>query len=313
MNDHSTNIIAEATSDEVLMIAPRNFHVNADTLSTNTFQDNRNIDASTETIHLNACKEFDGFVDALLRNHVKVHVFERKSDCNSPDRIFPNNWVSFHSHQNMIYPMLPKNRRSERCQNIWEIIPKKYCKREITDWSFHESEGKFLEGTGSLVLDRKNKIAFAALSPRTDETLVHRWCQWMNYEPILFVAHINNNKVPVYHTNVVASVTQKHLFISLDCIADHSQKNQILDYAERFNKTLVPLTQQQTIEFAGNILEFLDSRNSSCIAISSRALKSYNNAQVKILESAGNVIPVDLSYIERYGGGSARCMLTELF
>lgn len=313
MNEHSTNIIPEGIAHALLMIAPKNFHINPDTLSTNTFQDSRNTLPDNREIHSAACREFDGFVEALLKNHVTVHVFEGNSDCTSPDRIFPNNWVSFHQQHNMIYPMQPVNRRTERCQNIWDIIPKRYQERDRIDWSFHESEEMYLEGTGSLVLDRKNKIALAALSQRTHETLVRRWCQLMLYEPILFIAKNDNSNVPIYHTNVVASVSQHALFIALDCISGTAQKKQIQDYAEKTNKTLVPLTQQQTRNFAGNILEFFDIRGSSCIAISSRALKSYSRPQLKVLERAGNIIQVDLSNIERYGGGSARCMLAELF
>lgn len=295
------------------MIAPQNFHVNPDTVSTNAFQNSTNTHIYAQNIHSSARKEFDKFVEALIQHHVKVHVYEGISSCNSPDRIFPNNWVSFHAHRNMMYPMQPINRRTEKQQNIWDVIPKEYKNRELVDWSHHELQGRFLEGTGSLVLDRKNRIALAALSARTNESLVREWCQFMNYQPIVFVAQLNETDIPVYHTNVVASITAKHLFIAIDCITDESAKKQIRDYAEKFDKTLVKLSRQQTAEFAGNILEFQDSRNSSCIAISTRALHSLTPTQVKILEAIGNVIPADLTCIENYGGGSARCMIAELY
>lgn len=292
------------------MIAPREFDINADTITTNSFQ---RIATSPSDLAFKAHVEFDQYVEILIKNNVRVHVFEGMSDCYSPDRIYPNNWISFHPECTILYPMQPMNRRSERCQPVFDCIPEKYRQRSILDWTHYEREDKFLEGTGSLVLDRKNSIAFAALSPRTNESLVKKWCERMEYDPLVFMAYAPKTNTPVYHTNVVMSILENHLIIGWDCISDEGIKASFLKYAERFNKSIVVLSSEQISEFAANILEFKDVSGSSCIAISIRALRSLSPEQLRVLEKAGNIIPVNLDYIERFGGGSARCMLTELF
>lgn len=284
--------------------------MNVDTVATNSFQ---NFAAPPANLAIQACREFEQFVELLLKNNVKVHVFEGESDCNSPDRIYPNNWISFHEHRNILYPMQPLNRRSERNQPVLDCIPKKYTQRELMDWTMYENEQRFLEGTGSLVLDRKNRVAFASLSARTHESLVRKWCEVMDYESIIFVSHIPGASDPVYHTNVVMSILQTNLVVGMDCIIDEGIKVKFIDYAERFNKSMVVLAPLQISEFAANILEFNDAAGAPCIAMSLRAMRSLLPGQLKVLEKAGNILPVNLEYIERYGGGSARCMLTELF
>lgn len=309
-NEHMTNIKEAVLADKLLMIAPQYFHVNSDTLSTNSFQQHKE---APHNLHAMACREFEGFVESLLKNHVDVLVFEGESDCVSPDRIYPNNWISFHENCNILYPMQPANRRTERLQPVLDVLPENCRSRELINWSNHESEGRFLEGTGSLVLDRRNKVAFAAISPRTHEALVLQWCELMNYSAIMFVANSPGMSVPVYHTNVVMSVLHSHLFVSLASITQLSARTQIQQYAERFNKVLVELSPIQLGEFAANILEFQDTRGSACIAISERAIASLSASQLRVLEQEGNIISADLTCIERFGGGSARCMLAEVF
>lgn len=310
MSEHPTNINSSFLTSELLMIAPQEFDVNADTITTNSFQ---KIAISPSDLAFKACLEFEQYVEMLIKNNVRVHVFEGASDCYSPDRIYPNNWISFHQQCTILYPMQPMNRRSERCQPVFDCIPEKYRQRPIIDWTHYEREDKFLEGTGSLVLDRKNCIAFAALSPRTDETLVKKWCERMEYDSMVFTAYAPGTNAPVYHTNVVMSILENHLIIGWDCIGDEVVKLNFQTYAERCNKSIVVLSPEQISEFAANILEFKDVAGGSCIAISIRALRSLSPEQLRVLESAGNIIPVNLEYIERFGGGSARCMLTELF
>ena len=292
------------------MIAPVDFHVNADTLSTNSYQTHSSFSMD---LPLMACREFEGFVGALIKNGVKVWVYEGASNCSSPDRIFPNNWISFHEERNVIYPMHAVNRRTERIQTIWDTLPNHYRQRDLTDWTHYEKENLFLEGTGSLVLDRLNRMAFASLSSRTFETLVMQWCEMMEYEAVVFSANAPGTDVPVYHTNVVMSVLGNCYLIGMDCVTDPHQRLRLLNCADRCKKEVLEITPQQVSEFAGNVLQFYDTQGSSCIALSKRAMASLSARQLRVLEANGSLIPVDLKYIEMFGGGSARCMLAELF
>jgi len=292
----------------LLMIQPVNFGFNAETAVNNTFQKD-----TGGNLQQKALQEFNGFV-SLLRNHkVDVTVIEDSLTPSTPDSVFPNNWISFHDDGRIfLYPMFAVNRRLERKDTVLESIKIKFLVKEIIDLSGSEATGLFLEGTGSMVLDRENKIAYACLSPRTDENILNKFCNMAGYRPVTFRA-TDITGVDIYHTNVMMCVAGSYAVICLDSIADAEERKNLTESLVKTNKEIVDISLQQLNSFAGNMLQVKNADDELLLVMSTQAFKSLTELQIKKLQKHNRIIHSSLLTIETAGGGSARCMLAEVF
>jgi hypothetical protein len=294
----------------VLMVRPAAFASNPQTALSNTFQA---VTARTPEIQRRAEREFDAAVACLEQAGIRVHAFAGRSDCDAPDEIFPNNWVSFHADGTaVLYPMLAPNRRLERRASILAALERDHGYRlsRLIDLTEHEIEGRYLEGTGSLVLDRINRLAYACGSPRTDLDALADFADRLGFQPVVFAATDATNR-PVYHTNVLMSLGSRFAVICLDAITDAAARTGVAQRLEESGRELIALSFAQMHNFAANILE-LRSNDHSVIALSSQARETLDNAQVRALERYGELVATEIPTIEAYGGGSLRCMLAEI-
>ncbi|MEO6150370.1 MAG: arginine deiminase-related protein [Mucilaginibacter sp.] len=292
------------------MIRPVNFGFNEETAESNAFQ---NRDAVQQNVQEKALKEFDGFVKLLRNNGVNVTVINDTPQPYTPDSIFPNNWVSFHEDGTVfLYPMQAANRRLERREDIIRDLQEDFTITHITDLSRFEDENKFLEGTGSMVLDRENKIAFACLSPRTDEEVLHVFCEQAGYKPVLFHA-VDQNNTPIYHTNVLMAIAEKYAVICLDSITNIYEKETVINSFKSTNKDIILISFEQMNHFAGNMLELQNQSGESLIVMSKSAWESLDDGQKSDLSKHSKPVYADINTIETIGGGSARCMMAEVW
>ena len=306
---HNTCSIPKYASN-VLMVRPRDFHVNPQTILDNHFQSIDHVQ-SREEIESRIQVEFNQLAQALIQAGIKVNIFEQSDGMDTPDAIFPNNWFSTHTNGTLVlYPMKAINRRLERRHEIIQWLQKEYSTLiELTQFEKHD---KFLEGTGSLVLDRSREIAYAAISDRTHPRLVLDWCHHMNYEPVLFSAR-DKNRNPIYHTNVVLSLGNNFILAGLDTISDITERSLLEKSLNQESVIIIELSLEQIHQFAGNGLQLINHAGEPVFVLSSGAWKSLTSIQQELIESKTRVIHVDLSLTEQLGGGSARCMLAELF
>jgi len=296
----------------ILMIRPASFGLNTETAVNNYYQ-NREMLSAFENAQLRAINEFDGLANLLIENGVEVTVVNDSTEPPKPDSLFPNNWISFHDKSRIvIYPMFAENRRKER---RLDVIRSLIMQPEILDFTNAESQEQFLEGTGSLVLDRINRIAYAAISPRTNESLVIDWCGKMDYKPIIFRAYqtVDGQRLPVYHTNVVMCVGSEFAVICDECIDDVQERDRVLKSLNQSSKTLIQISEIQMNAFAGNMLEVKNKMGETFIVMSDSAFNSLLEEQKLSLEKFGKILHAPLNCIESLGGGSARCMLAEVF
>lgn len=291
------------------MIRPVSFGYNHETAVNNAFQ-KKGID---DNVQQKALKEFDEFVNKLQKASVDITVINDTIEPHAPDSIFPNNWISFHEDGSIIlYPMYAKNRRAERKPHVIEIIKEKFNISNIIDLSAFEAEGKFLEGTGSIVLDRGNKIAYACLSPRTDQILFQTFCGKTGFTPCLFhAADTNGNKI--YHTNVMMCVGDKYVVICMESIKNENEKMKLKETITSSGKEIVEISMAQMNSFAGNMLQVLNSKDEKILIMSTQAYGSLTQIQIEKLNSYNQIIHSSLKTIETNGGGSARCMMAEIF
>jgi hypothetical protein len=306
--------VAEAqSSSDVLMIRPARFAGNEQTAPSNRFQQ---LDASADrsSIHSRALAEFNGLADALRNVGVQVHSFDDTPEPHTPDAIFPNNWVSFHSDGTVVlYPMLAENRRLERRLDLIEALNAEHGFHVVNtvDLTHREAEGKFLEGTGSLVLDRVNRIAYACLSPRTDMDVLGEFAQRLDYEVAAFEA-FDAGGAAIYHTNVLMSVGTHFAAICGDCI-ESSRRDAVLGILRSSGRVVIELSFEQMNSFAGNMLELRTRTGATVVAMSDTARSSLSAEQSRQLEeAAGRIVCSPIPTIERLGGGSVRCMLAEV-
>lgn len=303
-------------TDVILMIRPTSFRSNEETAINNYFQiENKE---SLEEINKKAQKEFDNFVDLLQSEGIYVIVFQDNIENDTPDSIFPNNWVSFHESGNIVlYPMFAKNRRRERREEVLEMIEDHgFVIESVYDYTDAEAENLFLEGTGSIILDRENKIAYCALSPRAEEELFIEFCEDLEFTPVVFNAFqtVKNERLPIYHTNVMMCVGTTFAVICSSSIDDKSERKNVLQSLKDSGKTIVDITEAQMHQFAGNMLQVKSKTNdSSYLIMSQTALESLTAHQVLMLKQHTEILSAPLHTIEAYGGGSARCMLAEIF
>ena len=291
------------------MIRPVNFGFNEQTAGSNAFQ-NRN--AEQQQVQDKALTEFDAMV-AKLRDHgVEVIVIQDTPEPHTPDSIFPNNWVSFHQDGSVfLYPMMAENRRLERREDIIIGLENEFKIKHVIDLSRFESENKFLEGTGSMVLDRGNKLAYACLSSRTDKDVLDLFCLESGFKPVLFHA-VDQNGMDIYHTNVLMCVGSKFVVICLESIKDTVEKLTVIETIAASQKELIDISFEQMNQFAGNMLEVQNLQGEKLIVMSKSAWDSLNQQQKEKLSSFCKPVYSDISTIESNGGGSARCMMAEV-
>jgi len=303
------------TTDTVFMVSPDDFAFNQETAQSNVFQKRS---AETVLLQKRAMAEFRGMVKKLKASGVRVITLASRRDTKTPDAVFPNNWFSVHKGGNgervvAGYPMLAPNRRAER--RVDELTGKLrengIAVSKTIDFSRHEAEGKFLEGTGSMVLDRTHHIAYASLSPRTDRSVLADFADKLGYRPVTFSSYDSTGSL-IYHTNVMMSVGERFAVVCTDAIRDEQERAAVLKELEQSGKTVITITLDQVRSMCGNILE-LRAKGKRIIVLSKTAYEHFTPQQKKILGGFGSLLPVDITTIETTGGGSARCMLGEVF
>ena len=302
-------------TNTILMVRPASFRSNEQTGMNNYFQSD--LDLSPEEINEKAREEFDAFVARLREAGVHVIVVDDLEDPNTPDALFPNNWVSFHSSgTTVLYPMFAPNRRQERRMDILERLEDEGFLIEIVlDYTAAEEDGLFLEATGSIVLDRENRKAYCALSARADEELFIEFCEDMEYTPVVFTAlqSVGEERLPIYHTNVMMCVADHFAVICLDSIDDKKERKNVLDHLTKDGKEVIAITEEQMHAFAGNMLQVIARDDQPALVMSSSAYHSLTNDQIDRMEKYGPIIHSPLPTVETCGGGSARCMMAEVF
>jgi len=296
------------TTSHLLMIRPVNFGFNTETAVNNAFQVAGNdADAQKKAMH-----EFDDFVALLQQNGVDVTVVNDTPEPYTPDSIFPNNWISFHDDGTVVlYPMYAPNRRLERKQGVLDAIDGKFKVTKRIDFTNNEKDSAFLEGTGSMVLDRQNKIAYACLSPRTDYFTLTEFCEELGYTAVSFDA-IDQNGRAIYHTNVMMCVADRYVVICLDAIAAQHEKDEVTEVIRKSGKEIIVISFDQMHHFAGNMLQVNNKQGEKLLVMSSQAYAALTKEQTEKLSHYNTIIHSPLNTIEINGGGSARCMMAEV-
>jgi hypothetical protein len=292
-------------TNAVVVIRPHYFRPNEVTAQDNAFQ-KTDAQANAAEISKRALIEVNGLISKLREHDIRVHDFDDKSD-QTPDSVFPNNWFSTHAGGHVaIYPMYPENRRIERRSDVIEMLKTEYRVQDVIDYSGLEADGLFLEGTGAMVLDHMERVAYAVQSNRTDPIALERFCAHFNYEPMVFEA-CDVNGVPVYHTNVLMCIATDFVLIGLDMIADEKRKNEIIERFEKSGRAIIALSNDQISSFAGNAIE-LFNKERRVLALSQTAFDCLSEDQIKVIEQSATPLPLAIPTIE-LAGGSVRCML----
>jgi hypothetical protein len=305
----------QQTTNTILMIRPINFRKNEQTAVNNYFQED--IDLHNVEINKQAQEEFDAYVFKLRSYGVQVIVISDTATSDTPDSIFPNNWISFHSEGIVgLYPMFAENRRLERRDDILNELEKSgFLIEDIVDYTSAEDEGFYLEGTGSIILDRVNKKAYCALSARADEDLFIEFCEDFEYTPVVFVANqtVDGKREAIYHTNVMMCVAETFAVICLDTIDDKSERKNVLKHLKEDGKQIIDITEAQMHNFAGNMLQVRGKNDELFLVMSKTANDSLTQSQIAKIKNHCKIISSSLETIETCGGGSARCMMAEVF
>jgi hypothetical protein len=306
----------QQTTNTILMIRPVAFRMNEQTAVNNYYQ--KVLDGIfPETVQAKAQQEFDAYVEKLKAIGVNVIVIQDTIEPDTPDSIFPNNWISFHENGTVgLYPMFAENRRYERREDILVALEKAgYHIENIVDYTSAEEEGFFLEGTGSLLLDRVNQKAYCALSPRADEELFIEFCEDFEYTPVVFTANqtVNGERKAIYHTNVMMCLAENFAVICLECIDDKKERENVKKHLKQDGKEIIVITEAQVRSFAGNMLQVKGANDERFLIMSTAAHQSLTESQVKAIEKHCKILSSSLDTIEACGGGSARCMMAEVF
>lgn len=302
-------------SNTILMIRPVNFRMNEQTAVNNYFQEDLHL--KNVEINRKAQEEFDAFVNVLRESGVNVIVVDDTKERDTPDSIFPNNWVSFHENGTIcVYPMFAKNRRKERREDIFEVLEKEgFSINNIMDYTSAEEEGVFLEGTGSILIDRANQKAYCALSERAHEELFIEFCEDFDCFPVIFTAYqsVEGERLPIYHTNVMMAMAETFVVICLKSIDDKKERKSVVEHIKVDGREIIEITEEQLYHFAGNMLQVIGANNQRFMVMSTQAYKSLREDQIKAIEKHCGIIHSTLDTIESCGGGSARCMMAEVF
>lgn len=306
----------QQTTNTIVMVRPANFRMNEQTAVNNYYQKELS-GMLPASVNAKAQEEFDAFVEKLRAVGVTVVVVEDTKEPNTPDALFPNNWISFHENGDVaIYPMFAENRRFERREDVLEILEEKgFVIENVVDYSEAEEEEIFLEGTGSMILDRHNRKAYCALSPRADEELFIEFCEDFEYTPVIFTANqtVEGRREAIYHTNVMMCVAENFAVVCLDSIDDKKEKKNVLKHLKLDGKEVIAISEQQVTQFAGNMLQVKGTSDERYLIMSSSAFNSLNPNQIKAIEKHCKILHSSLETIETCGGGSARCMMAEVF
>lgn len=303
-------------TNSILMIRPVQFRMNEQTAVNNYYQ--KTIEhLSPDAVNALAVEEFDAFVQKLLAVGIQVVVVDDTKEFDTPDSIFPNNWISFHKNGTIaLYPMFAENRRFERKESVVEAIEEKgFSIKHVVDYTEAEQENLFLEGTGSIILDREYQKAYCALSPRADEQLFIEFCEDFDFFPVIFSAYqtVNQKREKIYHTNVMMCIGSTFAVICLDSIDDKKERKNVINHLKIDNKDIIEITEDQVNQFAGNMLQLLGKNNTPFLIMSQSAFDSLRADQLSKLEKHTKIISSSLQTIEACGGGSARCMMAEIF
>lgn len=302
-------------TDSIFMVRPVQFHRNDQTAVNNYFQ--KDPDGITENeIQTRALEEFDLFVNKLRLNGVHVEVFEDTTSSETPDSIFPNNWLTMHDDGVILtYPMFAENRRKERRQDIIDHLSNHFFVHKVRSFADWESKSKFLEGTGSLILDRPNRIVYAAISDRTSLEVLKDFCDSLGYTPVEFNAlqTVEGERLPIYHTNVMMSIGENFAVVCLDCIDDPVERSKVDFNLKKTGKEVIEISEEQVNNFGGNILQVRNANGKPIVVMSEAAYKSFSAKQLKQLQKHGSILYSPIPTIEKFGGGGVRCMMAEIF
>ncbi|WP_428223318.1 citrulline utilization hydrolase CtlX [Flavobacterium sp.] len=303
-------------TDTILMVRPVSFRMNEQTAVNNYYQksDEKVLPAAITT---KAQQEFDAFVAKLRAVGVRVLVVDDTTDTDTPDAVFPNNWVSFHENGDVVlYPMFAENRRLERREDVLDVLEDEGFEiNDIMDYTIAEEDGVFLEGTGSMILDRAHQKAYCALSPRADEELFIEFCEDFEFTPVLFNAYqtVDGERELIYHTNVMMSIGETFAILCSECIDDKTEKKNVVENLKQDGKEIVYISEAQVNAFAGNMLQVKGAEGKTYLVMSESAYNALNKGQIAQIEKHTEILYANLETIETYGGGSARCMMAEVF
>lgn len=304
------------STSHIIMVPPDHFGFNPETAATNPFQHNpQTFHKSTKEIRDAAFVEFTNMVEKLRQYHIDVSILSNRTDVSTPDALFPNNWFSTHQEGLVVfYPLLTPNRRLERQQDaLWELFKKKGIEKpRIIDLTHDEEKGLILESTGSMVLDRVNKVAFAMASARTIGEEFEKWCKLMGYEEV-YIRSTYHHQKEVYHTNIAMSIGSEFIVICLDVIDDEKEKEKIRQRLKSLGKEIIEISLEQVYTFCGNILELQSKEDKKLIIMSETACDAFTKEQRERLKQYGELVPFAIPTIEAVGGGGVRCMIAEIF
>ena len=304
------------TTNSIVMIRPVAFRMNEQTVVNNHYQ--KVIEGLLPaTINAKAQAEFDAFVEKLRAVGINVIVIDDTVEPDTPDSVFPNNWISFHENGDIaLYPMFAENRRLERREDIFDILEEKgFQINDIMDYTSAEEDGIFLEGTGNIILDRENEMAYCALSPRADEELFIEFCEDFEYNPVIFEAYqtVNGERKHIYHTNVMMCIAETFAVICADCIDDKAERKMVLQKLKESGKEIILITEDQVNNFAGNMLQVRGANDERFLIMSNVAFNVLTKEQITKIDKHCKILHASLDIIEACGGGSARCMMAEVF
>jgi hypothetical protein len=293
------------------MIRPAAFGFNAETATSNFFQSNPSV--SKKEIQKKALAEFDNMIETLQKHHINVLVIEDTQEPPKPDAIFPNNWLSTSPDGLVsVFPMFAPNRRAEKREDILKRLAEKFVVKNLQDWSEYEAEGRYLEGTGSMIIDHENKLIYACVSERTNISVLEKYAATNNFQAIVFVA-TDNNGYPVYHTNVVMSLGDKFCVLCEEAIDEEWELIAVRQLLESTGHDIIPITKNQMHKFAGNMLQVKNTKEENILILSQTAFESLRKEQKQMLEAYSTLLPVAVPTIEEVEGGSVRCMMAEIF
>jgi hypothetical protein len=306
----------QQTTNTILMVRPTSFRANEQTAVNNHYQKIMN-DVAQATLQAKANEEFDAFVEKLRGIGVHVVVFEAMDGLDTPDAHFPNNWISFHENGTVaLYPMFAENRRAERRETVLDLLESEgFVIKNIIDYTSAEADNLFLEGTGSLLLDRVNRKAYCALSQRASEVLFLEFCEDFEFTPIVFTANqtVNGERTPIYHTNVMMCLGETFAVICLASIDNKKERKNVIKHLKEDGKEIIDITEKQVNNFAGNMLQVRGKDDKRYLIMSQAAYDSLTPSQIQTLKTHTEILSSSLNIIEACGGGSARCMMAEVF
>ena len=304
----------QQTTNNILMIRPVDFNFNHQTAINNHYQKTQD---GLDAVNEKAQKEFDLLVEKLQSNGINVLVFDDDLSHDTPDSIFPNNWITFHSNGDIaLYPMFAINRRLERREDVLSFVEEKgFSINNIVDYTSAENEDLFLEGTGSMILDRANKKVYCSLSQRSSEEILIEFCEDFQYTPVVFNSfqNVNDQRLPIYHTNVMMCIAETFAVVCLESIDDQSQQKNVVNHLSESGKEIIEISEDQVEKFSGNMLQLKDTNGDAILVMSDSAFKALTKQQVDKIQKHSKILSNPIPTIETCGGGSVRCMIAEVF